>query len=1168
MWQRVERLIRGTVQNKVDRETHFNNEFDQLVVEPGEALVSVYNRFAQLMNDLEQNGIKFPRVTVNIKFLNCLQPKWLKYVTQVCLAKRLTKDSYDDLFDYLSQYEKLVNASREKKLEKSHDPLALVAHTGSSSRITSPYYVTHPSSVADYDDDYEGDAFQNNSEDPLIFAMITLRTTSSRSAANVQCYNYSEKVTLTDEQNDFLIDDATRMEEIVELSANICLMARIQPANIDSDEGPSYDSAFLSEVQKPSTSYENPLFAKDNQEQKYPKQPKIINNTLGDDQIDSNIIFDEPNVDVNSGSVEYDSNVQASYELEQLARNAYKEAEKQQINANKVKQQNKVLTQQLDLYKEKIRVFEMTKLDKETFFNEFIKADRKARRIEKDLRNQFIRDRDIIQDLEQQRDKLQLSVVELKRQNTEDILDDATKSQKKMENKLNDPVAIEKKQNFHPIDYNKLNALYEDFVSQKELSAEQKYFSSPFIPSENSSNASTSTSSSKTKPSVDSMLKVRAQNQDLLITISELNSKLKNVEKGKSVNTKFDKTNVSNQLLCVTPLNKQVFQKKTIVPKTEEKHVLSKTITLQTSPNKKKDVETNQNIIAPGMYNVTKQQEPNTKRSKSVLPSTRLSAVSSVRRPLNRDSPWKNSVLSNTKKSSEKIEVSVRTNKKTYVASKNVVSNKKIVNDVDVVQIVMWIVDSGCSKHMTGDRSLLKNFVEKFMGTVRFGNDYFAAITGYGDYVQGNITVCHVYYVEGLGHNLFSVGQFCDGELEVGFCSNTCYVQNLEGDDLLIGARESNLYTISILDMAASSPVCLLSRATSTKLWLWHCRLLHLNFGTLTNLTKHDLVDGLPKFKYSKDHLCSACERGKSKKSSHPPKLVPSTHSKLELLHMDLCGPMRVATIHGMKYILVIVDDYSRFTWVYFLHTKDETPEIIKKFIPQVQLNYNAKVHKIRTDNVTKFKNITLKDHYEKLGIMQQFLNARTPQQNGVVERRNHTLVEVARTMLIFSRLPEFLWAEAISTACFTQNRPITHTRYNKTPYELLHGRKPNVKYFHSFGSLCYPTNDQEDIGKMKPKADIGIFIGYLETSRGFQIYNHQTKKIMETIHVKFDELTTMASERDSLEPVSQQFIHDDSSAESMNTPSKEDLDNLFKPMYEEYFEKRSFEVSINSAAK
>ncbi|GKB41929.1 integrase, catalytic region, zinc finger, CCHC-type containing protein [Tanacetum coccineum] len=249
---------------------------------------------------------------------------------------------------------------------------------------------------------------------------------------------------------------------------------------------------------------------------------------------------------------------------------------------------------------------------------------------------------------------------------------------------------------------------------------------------------------------------------------------------------------------------------------------------------------------------------------------------------------------------------------------------------------------------MTGDRSLLKNFIEKFMGTVRFGNDNFAAITGYGDYIQGNITICHVYYVEGLRHNFFSVGQFCDGNLEVAFRSKTCYVRNLKGDDLLTGGHESNLYTISISDMVASSPVCLMPKAKVM-------------------------------FKYGKDHLCSVCERVKSKKASHPLKLVLSDHSKLELLHMDLCGPMRVASINGKKYILVIVDDYFRYTWVYFLHSKDETPEIIKKFIAQAQQNYKAKVCKIRTDNGIEFKNTTLKAYYEKLGIMQQFSTARMP---------------------------------------------------------------------------------------------------------------------------------------------------------------------------------------------
>ncbi|GJR94167.1 retrovirus-related pol polyprotein from transposon TNT 1-94 [Tanacetum coccineum] len=156
------------------------------------------------------------------------------------------------------------------------------------------------------------------------------------------------------------------------------------------------------------------------------------------------------------------------------------------------------------------------------------------------------------------------------------------------------------------------------------------------------------------------------------------------------------------------------------------------------------------------------------------------------------------------------------------------------------------------------------------------------------------------------------------------------------GADLLTGSHDSNLYTTSISEMVASSPVCLMFRATLTKSWLWHRRLSHLNFGTINQPTSKDIVDGLPKFKYKKDHLCSACEQGKSKKASLPPKLVPSTKSKLELLHMDLCRPMRVASINGKTYILVIVDDYSRYTWVYFLRTKDEAPDMIIDFINKV----------------------------------------------------------------------------------------------------------------------------------------------------------------------------------------------------------------------------------------
>ncbi|GJS16536.1 retrovirus-related pol polyprotein from transposon TNT 1-94 [Tanacetum coccineum] len=659
---------------------------------------------------------------------------------------------------------------------------------------------------------------------------------------------------------------------------------------------------------------------------------------------------------------------------------------------------------------------------------------------------------------------------------------------------------------------------------------------------------------------------IRAENQNLLSTLSELKTRLEKVEKGmyRVVTTQESKTNKTKSALSSTRMNATSIVRR---PMSRTSHVAhsvldnskkaTKNVAVYVRKNKQTD-NTFANVIS-NKENVIDVDVANASKAKTLL------CVSCMQ---NNIKIFRTTFVAPKTRFSEK-ETQSKTLDTTFVVSKSKIDAESASKAKDkVVQIILWVVDSGCTKHMTGDRSLLRNFIEKFMGTIRFGNDNFAAITSYGDYIHGNITICHVYYVEGLGHNLFSVGQFCDGDLEVAFRSNTCYVRNLEGDDLLTGGRESNLYTISISDMAASSPVCLMSKATSTKSWLWHRRLSHLNFGTINDLTRLDLVDGLPKFKYGNDHLCSTCERGKSKKASHLPKLVPSDHSKLELLHMDLCGPMRVASINGKKYILVIVDDFSRYTWVYFLRSKDETPEIIKKFIAQAQLNYKAKVCKIRTDNGTEFKNTSLKAHYEKLGIMQQFSIARTPQQNGVVERRNRTLVEAARTMLIFSRLPEFLWAEAVATACFTQNRSIIHTRYNKTPYELLRGRKPNIAYFHVFGSLCYPTNDRDDLGKMKPKADIGVFIGYSETSTGFRIYNRRTKMIMETIHVKFDELTAMASEHDCLEPELQRFNNHNSSAEPMNTPSKEDLDNLFGPMFEEYFEKTSSDTTINSAAQ
>nr|GEU77245.1 retrovirus-related Pol polyprotein from transposon TNT 1-94 [Tanacetum cinerariifolium] len=260
-------------------------------------------------------------------------------------------------------------------------------------------------------------------------------------------------------------------------------------------------------------------------------------------------------------------------------------------------------------------------------------------------------------------------------------------------------------------------------------------------------------------------------------------------------------------------------------------------------------------------------------------------------------------------------------------------------------------------------------------GTVRFGNDHVAIILGFGDLQWGNILITRVYFIEGLGHSLFSVGQFCDSDLEVTFRRNACFVRNLEGVDLLKGDRSTNLYTINLHEMASASPICLMARAFSMKSWLWHQRLSHLNFDTINDLTKNDLVTGLLKVKYHKEHLCPSCEQGKSKRASHPPKPVPNSRQRLHLLPMDLCGPMRI---------------------VHFLRSKDEAPEVIKTFLKRITILLQSPIIIIRTDNGTEFKNQALKEYFDNVGISHQVSSVRTPQQNRVVERQNQTKPDIS----------------------------------------------------------------------------------------------------------------------------------------------------------------------------
>ncbi|GKD37819.1 retrovirus-related pol polyprotein from transposon TNT 1-94 [Tanacetum coccineum] len=533
----------------------------------------------------------------------------------------------------------------------------------------------------------------------------------------------------------------------------------------------------------------------------------------------------------------------------------------------------------------------------------------------------------------------------------------------------------------------------------------------------------------------------------------------------------------------------------------------------------------------------------NYKMSKAIIPKVIDSKVyigSWTRQPM--------AVPISTREPKHNVNQSVATsNKKTVATDSTVKKSRHITRKLyeQLVEIILFIVDSGCSKHMTGNLKLLTNFVEKFLGTVKFGNDQIAPILGYGDLVQGTITIKRVYYVEGLNHNLFSVGQFCDADLEVAFRKSTCYIRDLKGNDLLTGSRGTDLYSITLQDSTTPNPICLMAKATSSQAWLWHRRLSYLNFDTINLLSKNNIVNGLPKLKFVKDHMCSSYELGKAKRKSFHTKTTPSSKRRLQLLHMDLCGLMRVESINGNKYVLVIVDDYSRYTWTYFLRSKVNTPRVLIDFLTLVQRGLHAQITTVRTDKGTEFLNKNLHAYFAKEGIRHETSTAQTLEQNGVVERRNRTLVEVARTMLSATKVPLFFWAEGIATSCFTQNRSLVIPLHEKTPYHIINTRKPSVKFFHIFGSFCYIIRDGENLDKMKEKGDACIFVGYSTQSKAYMLFNKRTRMIVETIHVKFDELPQM-----TFEHIMSTEVHQ--AAEIVTTSNE--LDLLFGPLFDEYF--------------
>nr|GEV20720.1 retrovirus-related Pol polyprotein from transposon TNT 1-94 [Tanacetum cinerariifolium] len=1159
IWEHVRQMMKASDIKEQEKKEKLFNEWEKFTSSDRESIKSYYHRFMQLMNDLKRNKHFPENIALNLKFLNNLQPEWKRHVTIVRQTKNLHEANFTQIYDFLNMNQEEVNELRAERFIKSHDPLALMAHSQNSFNFPTTHKdqsssSTHPQQSFAINNKYNPQPSLNqnfmqppmtsfeNINDPteainaalILFAKAfqlsaptnnnqrTLPNPRNRQIAqpvmNMGAQNAVQNTGVQSggNQNGLVVVPgianqsgtsnvvAARAEGIGIGNQARCYKCR-GLGDLDEIEEVNANCILMATLQQASTS--------GTQHDKAP-----IYDTYGSAENDNHVTSVALSMVHSGGTVETSSapieEIRAHQEtiyrnlVDQVAQEKYDKLEK---CYQKSIYQEQCLTR-------KINALHLSSAKQITTLNDEISNLNKQLSKEKSSISSLMEEKKRLKhDFKTREDKFLDKEVDLeaKIKDLENILLKKDQTVQTMHVLNPKPDLF-----YHPNQKMALGYPNPSYLKKAQLKQKSLYNGNLLLEEHD-------------PPAV-------YDSEETLELAQESREKMRLLKK-EIKPTNYAKINHLSRVFVpqMTKSKEELF-----LSNVSNMVTISKTISI---PNEDLSDDTTPRLVHTAR---TRRPQPKGNTRNTRIPSA--SKSSDVKKIVMGKDHRRNLLLSK--------------NQKTMSSECN---NIKLTIRNDKSKIVC---DTCCSKDMTENIKLLINFVWKFLGIVRFGNDHIAAIMGYGDLKRGNITITRVYFVEGLGHNLFSVGQFCDADLEVAFRRNTCFIRDLDDVDLLKENHSTNLYTINLYDMASVSPICHMARATPTKSWLWHQRLSHLNLDTINDLAKNDLISDLPKFKYAKEHLFPSCEQGKSKRDSHPPKPVSNSKQWLHLLHMDLCGPMRVARINGKRYVLVIVDDYSRYTWVHFLRTKDETLEVIKNFLKKIYVRLQAPVIIVRTDNKMKFKNQVLKEYFDSFGIIHETYAVKTPQQNRVVERRNRTLVEATRTMLIFSHAPLFRWAEAIATVCYTQNCSIIHRHFNKTPYELIQGRKPDISYLHVFEALCYPKNDREDIGKLGAKGDIGFFIGYSANSMAYRVYNRRTKKIMETMNVTFDVLSAMAFKQNSSRPGLQSMTSGQISYELELTyapsiitpqrPSERDLDILFELLHNEYLGGRPAEAS------
>jgi transposase InsO family protein len=408
---------------------------------------------------------------------------------------------------------------------------------------------------------------------------------------------------------------------------------------------------------------------------------------------------------------------------------------------------------------------------------------------------------------------------------------------------------------------------------------------------------------------------------------------------------------------------------------------------------------------------------------------------------------------------------------------------------------------------MTGEKRMFSSYEKNDdpQRAITLGDGNQGLVKGLGKIViSPDHSISNVFLVDSLDYNLLLVSQLCKMGYNCLFTEIGVTIFRRSDDSIAFkGVLDGQLYFVDFNDNNAEVDTCLIAKTNMG--WLWHRRLAHVGMKNLHKLLKGEHI-GLTNVHFEKDRICSACQAGKQVGAHHPHKNVMTIDRPLELLHMDLFGLIAYRSIDESKYCLVIVNDYSCFTWVFILQGKSQTQETLKKFLRQAQNEFGLRIKKIRSDNGTEFKNSQIEGFLEEDGIKQEFSSPYTPQQNDVMERKNKFLLDMARTMLDEYKTPDRFWAEVINIACYSINRLYLHQILKKTSYELLTGKKPNVSYFRIFGIKCFILIKRGRNSKFAPKAVEGFLLGYDSNTRAYIVFNKSTRLVEVSCDIVFDE--------------------------------------------------------------